>query len=375
MKPQPHVQPQQNGVPGPLSALATPLLVIDLGKALRNVQNAIRTIGSAERWRPHVKTAKVPEVMALYLDLGIRQFKCATLLEASVLAECRSATDGTGPEDILVAHHLFGPALAQLDALAAQHPRVRFSTLVEAASQVESIPTSVGVFADLDLGMHRTGLAVEDLVETLAIARLAGERFRGLHAYDGHRHEADLGERERLAHGGYDRVLSSYAHLTAAGFEPGEIITSGTPAYPAALTHAGLRKVHHRVSPGTVVYHDMRTAQQLPDHEIEFAATVLTRVASLPSTDLFTVDAGSKAIEAAGPGLIASALELPHATALRQSEEHTVFQCDAAARPKRGDLLQLVPGHVCPTVNLASTCMLVNGSNLLGSVPVAARGH
>ena len=319
-----------------LAALTTPTLVIDMGMARRNIAAALRLIGPSDRWRPHVKTAKVPEVMALYLDVGIRQFKCATLLEASVLAECRAASDSTAPKDILVAHHLFGPALARLEALAKKHPGIRFSTLAEAASQVAAIPPSIGVFADLDLGMHRTGLAVEDLPETLAIARAAGDRFRGLHAYDGHRHGADLAERERLAHHGYDSVLRSHQHLAAKGFEPEEIITSGTPAYPAALTHPGLRAVHHRVSPGTVVYHDLRTAKQLPGQRIEFAATVLTRVASLPSTNLFTVDAGSKAVEAASPDLIASAQEFPDAVALRQSEEHTVFRCEERAPRARG---------------------------------------
>ncbi len=361
--------------PPTFEALSTPALVIDLGSARRNIAAAVKSIGSPDRWRPHVKTAKVAPVMALYLDAGVRQFKCATLLEASVLADCRSAANGTGPADILIAHHLFGPALVQLEALAKKHPTVRFSTLVESASQVPSVPDSVGVFADIDLGMHRTGLDVDDVAETLAIARAAGPRFGGLHAYDGHRHEHDLGERERLAHAGYDRVLRSHGELQSAGIEPVEIITSGTPAYPAALTHSGLGEIHHRVSPGTVVYHDLRTREQLPDHAIEFAVTVLTRVASLPSTDLFTVDAGSKAIEAASPSLIASAIELPEAKALRQSEEHTVFRCDPAIRPSRGDLLRLVPGHVCPTVNLASTCLLMEDGQPLGLAPVAARGH
>ena len=356
-------------------SLLTPTLVVDLGVARGNIAAALAQIGSPKRWRPHVKTAKVPEVMALYLDAGIRRFKCATLREAAVLAACRSTKSGAGADDVLVAHHLFGPALTWLDELAREHPSIRFSTLAEAATQVSAIPASIGIFADLDLGMHRTGLAIEDNAELLAIAERSGARLRGLHAYDGHRHEADLTERERLAHVGYDRLVKSHAELAAAGFGSLELITSGTPAYPAALSHGGLGALEHSVSPGTVVYHDLRTREQLPSHAIDFAATVLTRVASLPSQDLFTVDAGSKAIEAASPRLIAQALELPHAIAVSQSEEHTVFRCDPDARPQRGDLVRLVPGHVCPTVNLASTCLLVEDGESLGWAPVAARGH
>ncbi|MFT7078189.1 MAG: D-serine deaminase-like pyridoxal phosphate-dependent protein [Planctomycetota bacterium] len=366
-------------LPAPWHELLTPALLIDLRAAQKNIAAAIAVIGSPERWRPHVKTAKVPEVMALYLDAGVHRFKCATLREAEVLAACGSADGGQAPTDILVAHHLFGPALARLGAIAEEHPSVRFSTLVESAGQVAAIPQGIGVFADLDLGMNRTGLSVEDGAEIESIARSAGAgkngAFRGLHAYDGHMHHADPAVREREAHGCYDRLVKRCEALAAAGHPPAEVITSGTPSYPAALSHSGLKRLPHRVSPGTVVYHDLRTRQQLPEHEIEFAAIVLARVASLPGQDLFTVDAGSKAIEAASPDLIAKALEWPNAVALRQSEEHTVFQVKDGPRPGRGDLVRLVPGHVCPTVNLASTCVLRDGDELLGVAEVTARGH
>ncbi len=355
--------------------LPTPSLVIDLATARRNITATLGVIGSADRWRPHVKTAKVPEVLALYLDAGVRQFKCATLLEAEVLAATRSTVNGDGPTDILVAHHLFGPALRQLDELASAHPAICFSTLAEAAAQVTDIPISVGVFEDLDLGMHRTGLSIDDGTEIEAIASAAGPRFRGLHAYDGHRHDPSVAERERLAHEDYDRLLEQVRRLEAAGLPPAEVITSGTPSYPVALTHSGLGAIPHRVSPGTVVYHDLRTRQQLPDIATEYAATVLTRVASLPGDDLFTVNAGSKAIEAASPSLIAQAIEWPDAVAQGQSEEHTVFRVKDGKRPKRGELLRLVPGHVCPTVNLASRAYLMESGKGLGFVPVAARGH
>ena len=155
------------------------------------------------------------------------------------------------------------------------------------------------------------------------------------------------------------------------------MITAGTPAFPAALEHPGLATLPgtiHRVSPGTVVYHDLRSTAQNPDLPAEFAATVLTRVASLPGEDRFTCDAGSKAIEAAAPDMIATALEIPGARCLGQSEEHTVFRTEGD-RPERGALLRLVPGHVCPTVNLANDAVLVEDGRLVGRAAVTARGH
>ncbi|MEM8711569.1 MAG: alanine racemase [Planctomycetota bacterium] len=353
--------------------LRTPALVIDLATARRNIAATLAEAASTARWRPHVKTAKVPEVMALYLEAGLRRFKCATLREAEELMRCGGSA--LAPEDILVAHHLHGPALEALADVAARFPTCRWSTLVESSEQVERVPNSVDVFIDVDLGMNRTGLDVARLDDAVEIARRAGPRFRGLHAYDGHRHEADRVERESLAHAGYRRVLNAASVLEAAGAPAREVITCGTPAYPAGLSFQDWNVGSHSISPGTVVYHDLRSQSQLAPREVEFAATVWTRVASLPSDDLFTVDAGSKAIEAASPNMIARIIELPGARALRQSEEHTVFQIDKGERPARGTLLRLVPGHVCPTVNLASRCVLTEEDRFLGEVAVTARGH
>lgn len=362
--------------PTPLDAgvtegLVTPALVIDLAAARRNLRVILeRTLGPG-RWRPHVKTAKVPEVMALFADEGVRRYKCATLREAEVLAELLRDTPGA---DVLVAHHLHGPALEALAELQRAAPWISYSTLVESVDQVLDAPASLGLFIDIDLGMHRTGAP---LAELGPLAAAAGPRLRGVHAYDGHRHEADPEERTRLAHASYADLVEGVLSLQAKGVAVAEVITAGTPAFLPSLSFLGWAKLEgttHRVSPGTVVYHDLRSTLQNPELPATFAATVLTRVASLPAEDRFTCDAGSKAIEAAGPELIAAALEQPGAVCLGQSEEHTVFRADGA-RPDRGALLRLVPGHVCPTVNLANDAILVEDGRFVARVPVTARGH
>ena len=369
-----------HAAPAPLEAglaerIVTPALVVDLAAVRGNVRAVLERTGGPGRWRPHVKTAKLRETMAVMAGEGLRRFKCATLHELETLAGVLESSAGG---DVLVAHHLHGPALALLGDLAARHDGVAVSTLVESPEQVARIPDPVRLFVDVDLGMARTGAPVDDRERVLATARAAGTRLAGLHAYDGHRHESDPGERRALVHRGDDELVELVGVLTAEGLRVPEVITAGTPAFPAALEHPGLAILEgtvHRVSPGTVVYHDLRSTAQNPDLAARFAATVLTRVASLPGTDLFTCDAGSKAIEAAGPGMIAAALEIPDATCLRQSEEHSVFRAPPGGRPERGALLRLVPGHVCPTVNLASHAVLVEDGRLRGVVPVTARGH
>jgi D-serine deaminase-like pyridoxal phosphate-dependent protein len=40
-----------------------------------------------------------------------------------------------------------------------------------------------------------------------------------------------------------------------------------------------------------------------------------------------------------------------------------------------GALVELLPKHVCPMVNLAERCALLDGERLLQVVPVEARAH
>ncbi len=131
----------------------------------------------------------------------------------------------------------------------------------------------------------------------------------------------------------------------------------------------------HRVSPGTVVYHDLRYEQQIEDLELSPAAMVLTRVVSHPTAGIVTCDAGSKAIAAEAGDPCAYVLGYPGLEALQPSEEHLPLRVRAGARPPRGAPLLLIPRHVCPTVNLAEQAILVEDGRLREVVPVRARAH
>ena len=65
----------------------------------------------------------------------------------------------------------------------------------------------------------------------------------------------------------------------------------------------------------------------------------------------------------------------PELLALPPNEEHLPLEVQNGARPARGEVLQLVPRHVCPTTNLAEEAVLIEGGRVLDVVPVAARAH
>lgn len=356
--------------PHALDQLQTPALLIDLDAVRHNIaQMRSHVGGDLDRWRPHVKTAKVPAVLDLLLAAGVRRFKCATTREASVLLQ-----RATPPVDLLVAMPLQGANLARVVELAAAHPRHSLAILSEDPAHAEAVRGAaprLGIFVDLDPGFRRTGIPLEDRARIAAVARAAGDALRGLHLYEGHVRDADPTARAR-------RCVPLYAELTALAAElamPGvEVLTSGTPSFPGALAWPGFRGHAHRISPGTVVYWDT-TSEEFGITGFRFAVHVLARVISRPDPTRATCDAGSKALDAAAGDPVATVADWPGLVALHPSEEHLPLRVDSGPVPALGTLLRLVPRHVCPTVNLADHAVLLEQGRIAAIVPVAARGH
>ncbi len=369
------LDPRDFALPPALQAKAlSPALVVVLDHVRENVRRMLAYTGGTERWRPHVKTTKIPAVWRVLADAGLRRFKCATTREARLLLD---VLDDYGGGDLLVAYPLVGPALDAVGVLAREHPASRVSVLCETPSIARDVPAEVSIFVDVNPGMHRTGIPAGDRAAILAVASVSGARFRGIHFYDGHLHDADLDARRRSILAGYDVLLDIARELREAGHDTQEIITSGTPAFRHALADPRLSKSDdfvHRVSPGTVVFHDLRTERENPDVELVPAAFVLARVVSHPADDIVTCDAGSKSIAAEAGDPCAFAIGYPGLEAMTPSEEHLPLRVTSGTAPERGAVLALVPMHICPTVNLAEKAWLLDGTEAR-IVDVQGRAH
>lgn len=355
----------------------TPALLIDRDRVQHNIATTLRLLGGdPNRWRPHVKTAKLGYIMRMLVDAGVRQFKCATSLELSVACQA-------GAHDVLVAYPLVGANAARVREIADQQPRVAISVLVENESQVAQWRgTRLSLFVDVNPGMNRTGVPEDD---TDAIARLSQSivssqlGFRGLHYYDGHLSKFAIAERCQHAHRGYERLMNVVDALTGLGIAVPEVITAGTPAFPCSLSFTRFSNAAfvHRVSPGTVVYGDSTSLAQLPpEYGYLPAAVIMTRVVSHPAAAMITCDAGHKAVSADAGVPTCVALGHPGLEPLAPSEEHLPMRvADGAPLPEIGELLFLVPRHVCPTVNNFNDAVIVSGEKLIAVEPVSARGR
>ena len=328
-----------------INELDSPVLVVFPERVKHNIQLAIEMIGDVNRLRPHIKTNKSPDAAKLMLNAGIRKFKCATIAEAEMLAQCNAP-------DVLLAYQPLGPKLQRFVSLIKKYPSTQFACLtdkIEAANEQAAIfntnNLNVPVFIDLNVGMNRTGIAPGEKAIELAehIRMLKAITLRGLHAYDGHIRDIDFEEKTRKC----DEAFAAVERLNERLKLP-TIIMGGSPAFSV---HCKRKNIE--CSPGTFVYWDKGYSDLCPEQGFLPAAVLVTRVISLPSSNKICTDLGHKSVAAENE--IARRIFFLNVEGLRpvgQSEEHLVLETDENRSIKVGDVFYGLPYHVCPTVAL-----------------------
>jgi D-serine deaminase-like pyridoxal phosphate-dependent protein len=355
----------------------TPALLIYPELVRHNVRTTVELLGGdATRFRPHIKTAKLASMVREMVQLGVKEFKCATTLE--LLTACSA-----GASAVLVAYPVGGPAARRVREIARSFPAVAISVLVESREMLgEWAGSGIGVFIDVNPGMDRTGIAQEAADGVVDLARAigkAGIEFRGIHYYDGHLHSLPLDERTAASHRGYDQLLGLVATLEAAGISVERVITAGTPAFPCSLSYEKFRtaRFHHQVSPGTLIYNDLASLGSLPgEWDYRPAALVLTRVVSRPKPNIITCDAGHKTVSVDAGVPNCQVLGRGDLVPRRPNEEHLPIEVpEGAPVPALGDLLYLLPKHICPTVNNFDHALIVEQGKVTRVDRVTARGR
>jgi D-serine deaminase-like pyridoxal phosphate-dependent protein len=356
------------------SAVFSPGLVFYKDLIRHNLARVIEMAGGPERLRPHVKTHKTREIVQMEMDAGITRQKCATIAEAEMLADC-------GVADVLLAYNLVGPNCARMAKLARAYPRCRFAVLADHPAAARALSEAmaaagqeVDVLLDLDVGQHRTGIAAGDEAAALyeLFARLPGLRPGGLHVYDGHNHQENLGERRAAVRQQLEPVLTLRATLENRGLPVPRVVTGGTPTFPV---YAEMDLPGQECAPGTCVLHDHGYGTRFADITgFVPAALLLTRVISRPTPNRITLDLGYKAVASDPPaGKRCVLLNVPDYTPVLQNEEHFVIETPVAERFGPGDVVYAVPTHVCPTCALHKSAYVVEGGRVVDQWDIIAR--
>ena len=349
-----------------INELDSPALVVFPEKIKHNIQLAVNMIGDVKRLRPHIKTHKSPDVTRLMLDAGITKFKCATIAEAEMLAQCNAT-------DVLLAYQPLGPKLNRFVSLIKKYPATKFSCLTdnitaanEQASIFSSGNLSVPVFIDLNVGMNRTGISPgEKTIELFNHCKtLIGITVIGLHAYDGHIRDVDFNAKKKNCDAAFKSVelLNNELKLPT-------IIMGGSPAFSVHCKRQNIE-----CSPGTFVYWDKGYNDLCPEQNFQTATVLVTRVISLPSANIICTDLGHKSVAAENEiGKRVFFLNAEGLKPIGQSEEHLVLETSDDHSYKVGDVLYGLPYHVCPTVALYERVFTIENGKLSGEWKNVAR--
>lgn len=349
--------------------VASPALLVDPGRIKQNILEMLNVAGGPERLRPHVKTHKCREIVRMQQKKGITKYKCATIAEAEMLAEC-------DVNDILLAYQPTGPTAVRLLDLIAKYPDIKFSALVDnnlIAQQLHQLAMAagekLGLFIDMDVGMHRTGIAPGMAALELKglIENSNSLLFRGWHLYDGHIRNTDFAERKKTAETAFEAFAELISEETSDEIE---IVAGGSPTFPV---HALNPQVN--LSPGTSLLWDQGYKQILPDQNFLQAAILLTRVISKPAEHLLCLDLGHKAVGSEMPHPRVYFPEIGQVEFLTHSEEHLVIRTGQAETYQVGAILYGIPMHICPTVALHQELVVVEGGKATDRWVVYARNR
>jgi len=375
-----------------ISSLRTPAVLIDRGRALRNLdrmQAEANTRGV--RLRPHTKTHKSPLMAQWQLDRGAVGICCAKLGEAEVFTDA-------GFKDIRLPYPL-NPSNA--DRVIALLERTNLSFIVDhlaVAQQWSDAMTRAGrqvdILVKIDVGFHRCGID-PDTRETLPfikhVAQLPGLRFKGLLSHAGqtyHAHSED--ELTRMAMAEAQTMGDLAERCKKSGLPVDEVSAGATP--PARLSMQ--QKAFTEYRPGNYVYFDRtQVALGAASHD-DCALTVLATVVSKPDKHRIVLDSGSKTLTndgargftpapghgtvlrlASGQGL-SGEYTIDHDLVIeRLSEEHaTVRVLSKTTDLEPGDRVRIIPNHSCVVSNLVDCAWLVDGDTA-EPLPIAARGR
>jgi D-serine deaminase-like pyridoxal phosphate-dependent protein len=365
--------PRSEAWPVP-AGLDTPCLVLDLAKVQANIERLQRALDARRvALRPHAKTHKSLRVGRMQLEAGARGLTVGTLGEAEVFA-------AGGFDDLFVAYPVLpgGSKAARLVSLLERVPRFAVGVdSVEAAARL-GVATAgrarrLRVLVEVDPGDHRSGVAgPEEALDVARAARAAGLEVLGLFAHGGHGYRPGM-----AASAGSDEVRTlteAAVALEAAGFEAATISAGSTPTM---LTAAEGRV--NEIRAGTYVFGDRQQWALGAIPAEGCAAAVVATVVSVRE-DRIVLDAGAKALTKdraewlGGFGLIPAA---PGVTIQRLSDYHAVAASGRGdpGRPGLGDVVAIVPNHVCPVVDLFDAVTVVRRDGRTEIWPVDARGR
>ena len=359
-----------------IADLETPAIVVDLDVMERNLSRMADYCRSHNlRLRPHTKSHKIPELAKRQLAHSAQGITVAKIGEAEVMLEA-------GITDMLIAYPIVGTGKAE--KLADLATRADITVALDSVEVARAISEEsrkrdarVGILVELDVGFHRCGVTNEDEVLKVArvVADLPGLEFKGLMFFPGHLQVAEK-ERAELRAGVNEFLERALAKLEHAGLPVSVVSGGSTPTAREGHLFVGVNEMR----PGMYIFNDRNMLAVGVAALEDCALSVITTVVSTSVPGRAIVDAGSKTLssdgyqvrDGRGFGMIKTD---PGAEVERLSEEHGNLNIEHSTRAYRvGERLEIIPNHVCSTVNMHDRIYGVRGERVEVVWEVAGRG-
>jgi len=351
----------------------TPALLVDVNVLHRNIEEMVAFSKRFDKkLRPHVKTHKVPEIAWMQLKAGSSGICVQKLGEAEVMAEA-------GIKDIFVSNEVVGrQKMIRLTRLAEKIKLMvaadSLENVLELAKNCREAGVEVGVYIDVDCGMHRTGVIPEVAWEIAKkVTELEGIYLAGVMGYEGHAGTPiNREERIRLIDEAMKATLKSVQVMKSKGIEPPEVSVGSSATVRVSAQYDGVTELQ----PGMYVFNDWYLVEREAATLETCALHVLTTVMSKTAPDRCVVDAGSKTFHL-DMGRYPICVGVEGVEMYKFSEEHGWVRLlgEAQTGVRLGDRLEFIPYHICTCVNQFDKIYALDGDRVVNIWEIKARGR
>lgn len=354
-----------------LRQLETPCIVIDEAKALANLR-AMQAVadGAGVALRPHIKTHKMCHFARLQVACGAKGITCAKVSEAEVMA-------AGGIDDIFIAYPLVGETrLRRAMALAARCRRLILAVdSRETARLLSQAAVAAGrtveVRLEVDTGARRTGVPLDEAVELgKAVAALPGLALTGIYTFKSLLYQGRPTQDRALAGREEGALMAGAATALREAGVPIRDISAGSTPTGDTVARTGLVT---EIRPGTYIFNDHMLCCEGWATPERIAAHLYATVVSTPRPEYAVIDGGTKTFPMDVP-LDAPPYHYPGYALVdgrpdlrlrRMNEEHGILESASGATGLRvGQVLRLVPIHICTAINQQNTVYLLRDGKL-----------
>lgn len=361
--------------------LDTPCLVIDKTKLINNLQTMQNEVDQQNKnLRPHIKTHKSTQLAQLQIDYG------AIGVSAAKMGEVEELVKANIPGILITSPVVTPVKIKRLINCVKQSSDILLITdskqnAIDLNQAAKENQLKLNVLVDINSGIGRTGLALEDAVELAKFIyhKLDGLNFMGLQCYAGNlQHIENFEDRTEKSIFIMQHAASAVTQLENNNIHCAIVTGSGTGTYDIDMAINEVTEVQ----PGSYTVMD-REYQLIGSREdakylkrFEPAMTMLVTVISANQTSHVTVDAGTKAlyVDAHTKPQIISHPGLHYDWSLFGDEHGKVTADSGVELPKVGEVLELIVPHCDPTINLFDEFHISENDQIIEQWKIDMRG-